>query len=362
MNKTTILEFMRRLLKENKYEAILLPYKVPAGDSYSWILCKDAALLEGAMANAPIMPVQGAKALKSLTRKGKGQMKVAAVMKPCEIRAAIELSKLNQVNLNNLLLITYDCAGAIPYPEFLKNSEKGENDYNDILTNKDYNSDKVKTVCQMCTDFSGTASDLHFAVLDDEKLIARSEKGHQLLNEMGIKEPDNLTVWEDSVAKIREKREAKKKSIFEITRPLIDGFDNLQDIFGNCIGCHNCQNACPICYCRQCYFDSEVAATAKTITRPDSKSGPISFPGDKIMFHVGRMAHMSLSCVSCGQCTDVCPVNIPVAKIFSYVAASTQNAFEYKAGNNEGEPLPLREFKLDEIANIDELLKETSHE
>ena len=75
------------------------------------------------------------------------------------------------------------------------------------------------------------------------------------------------------------------------------------------------------------------------------------------MFHVGRLSHMSLSCVSCGQCTDVCPVSIPVSTMFSYVADSTQQTFEYEAGICAGDALPLREFKLSEIANIDELVK-----
>ena len=78
---------------------------------------------------------------------------------------------------------------------------------------------------------------------------------------------------------------------------------------------------------------------------------------DRIQFHVGRMSHMSLSCVSCGLCTDACPVFIPVAKLFSYVGAQTQKAFEYQPGRETDEPLPLREYKTNEVKEIHEIVK-----
>jgi len=354
--QSTIFDFMNGILESGEFDAILCPVKVPAGDSYSWILCKDTSLLEDASPVAPVMPVQGAKALKSLTRKSHGELKVA----------------VNQVSLENILLISYDCPGAIPYQDFLKKPQAFESKFNDILSKADFNSDMIKPVCQMCTEFSVSAADLHFSFLNQSKesalLISGSQKGQDLLESQDLQYTDDFKHWQNEVLQIRGKREKKRTKIFDEIRPQIDGIQNLEEIFGNCIGCHNCQNACPICYCRQCYFDSEVAQTAKQITQSDSdKNSSILFPQDRVMFHVGRMTHMSLSCVSCGQCTDVCPVNIPVAKIFSYVADSTQKTFDYIAGHSEGEALPLKDFKLTEIANIDELVKsaeseETPHE
>ena len=85
--------------------------------------------------------------------------------------------------------------------------------------------------------------------------------------------------------------------------------------------------------------------------------GGLSLPLDKLMFHTGRMAHMSLSCISCGLCSDACPVNIPVAKIFSYVASETQKTFEYTAGESFGDALPMKEYKPEELGELGDLVQ-----
>ena len=85
-----VLDFLRQAMKRELVDAVILPMKVPSGDSFAWIMMNDISLLEDAVPIAPTMPVQGAKALRSLTRKGPGNLTVIAVMRPCEIRAASE--------------------------------------------------------------------------------------------------------------------------------------------------------------------------------------------------------------------------------------------------------------------------------
>ena len=83
-------------------------------------------ILKDAQPLAPIMPVNAAKALKRYTRKGKGKYKIAALMKPCEIRATIELTKLNQVHLEDVTLFSYDCVGALPMQDYIADPKSGD--------------------------------------------------------------------------------------------------------------------------------------------------------------------------------------------------------------------------------------------
>ncbi len=68
-----------------------------------------------------------------------------------------------------------------------------------------------------------------------------------------------------------------------------------------------------------------------------------------LLFHIGRMAHMSLSCVSCGMCEDACPSDIPIGRLVSMVSAGTTDIFDYSAGSDPDDPLPLNTFRPEEL-------------
>ena len=357
--QTSILQFFADAVEKKLFDAVMLPMRVPSGDSFAWIMIKDAKILKEAQPIAPIMPVNAAKALKRYTRKGKGTFKIAALMKPCEIRATIELTKLNQVHLEDVILFSYDCVGALPMQDYIADPKSGDTKYSKLLTEKNWNSKDVKPVCKICDKFSLSASDLHFALNDQELiLLSNSEKGEKLLTDLDLKSETDLTKWQNYIEKQKTIKLKNKTETFEIIKGMVEGFENLIETFANCIGCHNCSSSCPICYCRQCYFDSSVSKPNSDIVMMRAEDrGAASLPLDRIMFHTGRMAHMSLSCVSCGLCSDACPVNIPVAKIFSYVASQTQKTFEYSAGASVGDALPMKEYRLDELGELGELVK-----
>lgn len=359
-------DFIRLAMEKELADAVILPMKVPSGDSCAWILMNDISLLNDAVPIAATMPVQGAKALRSLTRKGPGNLKIIAVMRPCEIRAAMELSKLGQVHTDNLILATYDCPGAVQLQKYVDDPAGSEELFTGMLQ-KGKPDNSAKPVCHYCENFSLFDSDIHFGYLGlSEKemiVIPGSDKGSELLEELGLDLTKDLQAWEKGIDQLKADRINARKNAFEETETRLRGFDGLLSVFANCIGCNNCQSACPICYCRLCYFDSETAEQdPDALIIAAEKRGGISLPADRIMFHTGRMAHMSLSCVSCGQCSDACPVSIPVADVFSYVADQTQKTFEYTAGRNDGDPLPLRQFRKAELPGVHELVKDADAE
>lgn len=363
----SLLDFLRLAMDSNTAGAVLVPVKVPAGNSYAWILTSDTAVLADASPVSPVMPVQGAKALKSLTRKGKGELTIMVVMRPCEIRASIELLKLNQVHLDNIILVSYDCPGAIPLQDYVNDPGSGEEGFDAIITGGDTSNESIKPACRICNEFSLVDSDIHFAHFGNKDnsvfAIPVTEKGKTALESMEMDCSGDVTLWAKTVAGIKEKKTELRSRLLGEAGARIQGLDGLHREFSKCIGCHNCMSACPICYCRQCYFDSEVSRKDPDfIFETAKKRGGVSFPRDRIMFHAGRMTHMSLSCVSCGFCTDACPVDIPVAEIFSYMAGITQTTFEYVVGKNDGEPLPLRKYEENELPHVHDLVKGAEEE
>lgn len=80
---------------------------------------------------------------------------------------------------------------------------------------------------------------------------------------------------------------------------------------------------------------------------------------DTLLFQLGRMSHMGLSCVSCGVCEDACPMDIPVSQVFTLVAEGVQGVFGYIAGRSAQEPLPQVVYEEEELKEIEKTYVET---
>jgi len=144
----SIKDLLTKAMEKGVFDAVLIPMKVPAGDSFVYVLIKDKSLLKDTFPIPPVMSVQGAKAVSSVTRLGKGNIKIAAIMRPCEIRAIIELTKLGQTNLENITLISMDCPGVIPISDFISEPEKAMNLFYNATKTWD---DKImRPVCKIC--------------------------------------------------------------------------------------------------------------------------------------------------------------------------------------------------------------------
>ena len=352
-----IIDFLKKSMERNIFDAVLIPMRVPADDSFTYVLIRDKNLLKNAFPLPPVMSIQGGKAVSSITRLGKSNIKIAAVMRPCEIRATIELTKLGQTNLENITLIGIDCPGVLPLSDFLNNPEEGMRLFDDAVSRWD---DRImRPVCQMCDKSSMIVGDLHIGFLDAEKdsffIISNSQKGSDVIDKLSITPQADISSWQAKVEKISEKKHKKREETFRELKSKIDGLDNLLDTFSQCISCHNCMKVCPVCYCRLCYFDSDkVKHPPEDYLERAKTLGSIRFLPDTLLFQIGRMIHMSLSCVSCGSCEDACPMSIPVAQIFSMVADETQSMFNYVSGRNLEEPLPLTTYKEDELHEMED--------
>jgi len=375
--RKAVLDFLKKSLEKSYFDVLLIPAKTPETKSYSWILLKDESLLEQADPLPPVMTVQGGNALSSITKHGDPNLRIGALMRPCEIRAAVELFKLNQIDLDNISLISIDCPGAMPLQEYMVEPDKIADSFKTISEKWEI-SDTLRPVCQICHRFSLAsllpssepesssdqservlpASDLHIGLIGTENknifFIPVTDKGKDILEKLGLSPEDSLQDWESKVEEMRKSKLEKKEKFNQEWQNKIEGTDKFVAAFDACINCHNCMRVCPICYCQQCYFDSQFLnlSPGDYLERAE-KRGALRFPLDTILFHLGRMSHMVLSCVACGACEDACPMSIPVAQIFTLVGDQTQKDFHYVPGRNRGEPLPLQDFVEDEFGEVE---------
>ena len=102
--------------------------------------------------------------------------------------------------------------------------------------------------------------------------------------------------------------------------------------FSKCMKCYGCREACPLCFCEDCCLEAE---------------GPEWVPGGYTpaapFFHLTRMVHMVDACTNCGQCSEVCPCEIPVAKVWSTVNNKVREVYGYIPGFDTDDRIPFTE-------------------
>lgn len=298
----------------------------------------------------PVMKMNGAKIVSNITKDNETNQKILFCMKPCEIRAANELKKLNQVNSNNMIFISYTCPGVLEFKEG-NNFNNDDEFYNEFIKG-DLN-ENIRDVCKSCIDFCGEGADISLNLFN-KSVVVLTERGKEFLNDLGFSFSESFDS-NGAMERINSLRKDNKESLVKELKKYFNSEDKVVEYFDKCIGCHACSNVCPICYCRQCYFESDTFKYyPDSVNRKLNAKQALRLPLDRVMFHLGRVTHMALSCVACGMCEDVCPVNIKVSQFFKYMGNNIQNTFNYVPGINREEPLPLLTFKEEEFKEFED--------
>ena len=120
-----IRSFLATVMDKSGIEAILVPSRMAMKNRIMPMLVSDPARLAQADPLSPAFPVNGAQQLARLTRLPAGG-RLAAVLRPCEIRAFNELVKLNQGNRDNVVIIGVDCPGALSNSDFRRFVDRHE--------------------------------------------------------------------------------------------------------------------------------------------------------------------------------------------------------------------------------------------
>lgn len=357
-------KFLKQILESGQIEALLVPCRLAESGMILPALIADPEKLCNAEPLSPAFAINSARLVSRLTRHFPSPT-IAALMRPCEIRAFAELVKLNQGHTENLIIIGTDCAGAMQNKDFFdfyeKNQEKSIQNFIDkAFSNADTpeNCLQMSSACRVCTRFLPEHADLSiglFGLLPEKKIqvYAGTSKGENLLNALEIKTASPDPRRQDAAGKILKQKTDTRAEMIEKTRAKTDSFGKLADYLSRCINCYNCRNACPVCYCRECVFTTDVFDH-----EPDQylkwarQKGAVKMPVDTLFYHLTRMAHISTACVGCGQCSNACPSGIDLADLFISVADKTQAAFDYTPGKDPEQLPPLAEFNENEFEEV----------
>jgi len=361
---TTLRDFFRSILQLEDITAILVPQHLPTKNVVMPTLVTDPKQLNGTDPLAPVFPLNGAKIVSRLTRKPMGG-NVAVVLRPCEIRAFVELVKLKQGRTEEVVLVGIDCLGTFKNGDDLQINGKIESEftsrfYKDALSGKKLTLDgfDLAPACKACENPVPNGADISiglFGVDTDNQLLiqARTPKGEALYDNLDLSDTEEPPERPAAVESLVAERTAYRDKMFAETTEATNSLEKLNTYFAKCVNCYNCRVACPVCYCKECVFVTDVFNHDPVqYLRWANRKGIIKMPTDTIFYHLTRMAHMSTACIGCGQCTNACPNDIPVMELFRTVSYRTQKAFGYEAGRSIEEDPPLSIFREDELTEV----------
>ncbi len=228
--------FFKDILELEDIRAILVPQHLPMKNMVMPTLVTDPNHLNGVDPLAPAFALNAAKIVARLTRKPMGA-KVAAVLRPCEIRAFVELVKLKQGRTDEVILIGMDCLGALRNKDYFQLVEQNAAEstvmfYEHALLGKkkEIGDVDLAPACRACEYPVAENADILIGLygmdIDLSLLVqSRTETGDQILKQMNLAAADEPRGRQDAIKALIKQRTQYRDDMFAKTREATDSLE-----------------------------------------------------------------------------------------------------------------------------------------
>ncbi len=256
------------------------------------------------------------KYLVAQTKKSEG--KILVFLKPCDTYSFNQLLTEHRIDREKVYAVGIPCNGMADIAKIKALAGDG------ITSIKD---EGEKVAVQ--TLYEDTPLLLDFAEVMAERCLSCKSKKHVGYDELMGEEGEIL-----------DSNRFDKVEELEAMTP-DERFAFWQNELSRCIRCNACRDVCPACTCEKCVFNNPDSAA-------ENKAPATSF--EEKMFHIIRAFHVAGRCTDCGECSRVCPQNIPL-HLLNRKFIKDINTFygDYQAGEEVGLRAPLVNYTLDDM-------------
>ncbi len=353
--------FLKKLLEEGIVDYLLVAEEISHGRTLAPALVKDPAQLDKANPFSPIMPLSAAAIVSQLTF-DKPDKKLGVVLKPCEIRALVELVKLEQASLENLTIIGVDCFGTYEVEDYTRLVDEMEgaaeekeakvlNEMRQSVAKKDTkpSPSSLRPACKMCISFTpNDMADINLGLFGVENGILVSLES-ELVEKLGLK-VEKTSGRQEAIKQLTDSRTQVREQVFAEFREKTKSVVDFAQSVDTCIRCYACSSACPLCYCRVCFFRTDTfKLESERYYRWADREGILRMPTEILLYHMTRLIHVAASCCGCGMCESACPRGIPLTTIFQTIGDGVQKELNYVPGRSLEEKIPLSTFSEIEV-------------
>lgn len=337
---------LKSLLTKGLVDALLVPIEVPSADKVAPRFVKDPDLLDNANPLAPVMRVNCATLIArrhfddDISRPG-------AVLRPCELRAVIELAKAGRVDLDQYLLIGIDCMGTYEreaYAQIARASIYRQSPTDEMLRwtrQGPIAPYRLRTACQICEHFVPENADVSIGLIGmnvRERLLIQVRD--DLAEALSLPEGD-VERRERSVSRLTEIRQQRRTETLAKTSQLVADLPSLLALLAPCTVCYECLYVCPLhsthafkpARSKEQYFEGTgITPGGDGSTRSERENGPF---GELI-----ELSRRAVSCVGCGMCESACPNHVPLTALQGVLGRKVREEFHYVPGRSVSERLP----------------------
>jgi ferredoxin len=248
----------------------------------------------------------------------KKEGRVLVFLKPCDTYSFNQLLSERKVDRERVCVVGVGCDGMLDVDKIRKRGIRG-------IKSVEEQGEKL-LVHTLSGDKSCARTD---ALL--EKCLSCKGREHKAYDELAV--ADSTLDWKhtDRFAAVARLEDMTADERFEFWRGELS----------RCIRCNACRNACPVCSCLKCVFDNPRSGV-------QSKSNADDF--EENMFHIVRAFHVAGRCTDCGECSRVCPQNIPL-HLLNRKFIKDINAFygEFQSGAEVDEKTPLTDYNTGDV-------------